>query len=179
MVLAKPAALPPRQVAERLLPRLATLAMVDEVGIAGPGFVNLRLNDAFWRERLVEILAAGAAYGESSLGAGRAVNVEYVSANPTGPLHLAHARGAVVGDALASLLVKVGHRVTREYYINDAGGQVDTLARSAHLRYREALGEAIGTIPEGFYPGDYLKAVGATCRRNSGWPRSASSPSTP
>ena len=168
MVLAKPADLPPRQVAERLLPRLATLAMVDEVGIAGPGFVNLRLNDEFWRQRLVEILAAGAAYGESTQGAGRAVNVEYVSANPTGPLHLAHARGAVVGDALASLLVKVGHRVTREYYINDAGGQVDTLARSTHLRYREALGEAVGTIPEGFYPGDYLKAVGEALAARDG-----------
>jgi len=168
MVLAKPAGLAPRQVAERLLPRLATLAMVKEVGIAGPGFVNLRLNDDFWRQRLVDILVAGTDYGASNEGAGRAVNVEYVSANPTGPLHLAHARGAVVGDALAALLAKVGHRVTREYYINDAGSQVDTLARSTHLRYREALGAAIGPIPEGFYPGEYLKAVGEALAARDG-----------
>jgi arginyl-tRNA synthetase len=168
MVLAKPAGLAPRQVAERLLPRLATLAMVEEVGIAGPGFVNLRLNDDFWRQRLVDILVAGTDYGASNEGAGRAVNVEYVSANPTGPLHLAHARGAVVGDALAALLAKVGHRVTREYYINDAGSQVDTLARSSHLRYREALGAAIGPIPEGFYPGEYLKAVGEALAARDG-----------
>ncbi|MDD3446624.1 MAG: arginine--tRNA ligase, partial [Zavarzinia sp.] len=121
---------------------------------------NLRLSDDFWRARLAEILAAGPAFGESSKGGGTAVNVEYVSANPTGPLHVGHCRGAVFGDALAALLEKVGHAVTREYYINDAGGQVDTLARSAFLRYREALGENIGEIPEGLYPGDYLIPVG-------------------
>jgi arginyl-tRNA synthetase len=168
MVLAKPAGLAPRQLAERLLPRLAGLAMVDEVGIAGPGFINLRLGDGFWRQRLVDILTAGPGYGASDEGAGRPVNVEYVSANPTGPLHLAHARGAVVGDALAALLAKVGYRVTREYYINDAGSQVDTLARSTHLRYREALGEAIEAIPEGYYPGDYLKAVGEALAARDG-----------
>ncbi len=118
------------------------------------------MSDAFWIQRLIEILEAGTDYGNGELGRNRAVNVEYVSANPTGPLHVGHARGAVVGDVLASLLAKAGFDVTREYYINDAGGQVDVLARSAYLRYREALGEDIGEIPEGLYPGDYLIPVG-------------------
>jgi arginyl-tRNA synthetase len=137
MVLAKDAGMAPRALAERLAARLRTVDGVAEVSVAGPGFINLRLADRCWQDRLADILRAGAAYGESDIGAGRAVNVEYVSANPTGPLHIAHARGAVVGDALAALLAKAGYRVTREYYVNDAGAQVDVLARSAYLRYRE------------------------------------------
>jgi arginyl-tRNA synthetase len=168
MVLAKPAGIAPRLLAEKLAARFGRLADVDGVEIAGPGFINLRIADRFWQARIGDILAAGADYGTSDVGGGRAVNVEYVSANPTGPLHLAHARGAVVGDALASLLAKVGYKVTREYYINDAGAQVDVLARSAHLRYREALGETIAQIPEGLYPGEYLKEVGQALAARDG-----------
>ncbi|HUK60394.1 MAG TPA: arginine--tRNA ligase [Stellaceae bacterium] len=157
MVLAKGAKMPPRSLAELLKARLERLADVTSAEVAGPGFLNLRLGDSFWHARLAEILRAGAAYGASTMGAGRRVNVEYVSVNPTGPLHVGHGRVAVVGDALAALLAKAGFAVEREYYINDAGAQVDTLARSLHLRYREALGEAIGAIPAGLYPGDYLK----------------------
>ena len=160
MVLAKPAAMAPRDIATKLAERLANVAEVTGVEIAGPGFINLKIADGFWQARIPGVIAAGRTYGASDVGAGRAVNVEFLSANPTGPLHLAHARGAVVGDALSALLAKAGFKVTREYYINDAGAQVDTLARSAHLRYREALGETIEKIPEGFYPGDYLKEVG-------------------
>ncbi|MFC4351292.1 arginine--tRNA ligase [Fodinicurvata halophila] len=160
MVLAKQAGRKPREVAELISNRLGDLEGVESVEIAGPGFINLRLRDAFWQKLLSEILKAGETYGDSRIGAERSVNVEYVSANPTGPLTVGHARGAVVGDALASLLQKTGHRVTREYYVNDAGGQVDTLARSVYLRYREALGEDIGQIPEGMYPGEYLREVG-------------------
>jgi arginyl-tRNA synthetase len=159
MVLAKPAGAKPRELAERIAAKLATEESVTEVSVAGPGFINLRLNPAFWQARIPDILRAGDAYGASELGAGEAVNVEYVSANPTGPMHVGHVRGAVFGDALANLLEKVGYRVCREYYINDAGGQIEVLARSAMLRYREALGETI-EIPEGLYPGDYLKPVG-------------------
>ncbi|HET9509537.1 MAG TPA: arginine--tRNA ligase, partial [Sphingomonas sp.] len=130
------------------------------VAVAGPGFINLTLDDATWRDELAGIVAAGDDYGKSSIGAGITVNVEYVSANPTGPMHMGHCRGAVVGDALANLLAFVGHRVIREYVINDAGSQVQTLARSAHLRYREALGEDVGAVPEGLYPGDYLIPIG-------------------
>ncbi len=168
MVLAKPAGLAPRALAEKLAPRLSALPHVTGVEIAGPGFINLRLADSYWQARIADVLAAGSDYGASSIGAGRRVNVEYVSANPTGPLHIAHARGAVVGDALASLLAKAGYHVTREYYINDAGGQVDTLARSAYLRYLEALGETIGEIPEGLYPGEYLKEVGQALAARDG-----------
>jgi arginyl-tRNA synthetase len=168
MVLAKPAAMNPRALADLLVPRLATLDDVTEVEVAGPGFINLKIADSFWQARIADILAAGDGYGASTAGGGRAVNVEYVSANPTGPLHIAHARGAVVGDALASLLAKAGYKVTREYYINDAGAQVDVLARSTHLRYREALGETIAQIPEGFYPGDYLKDVGQALAARDG-----------
>jgi arginyl-tRNA synthetase len=168
MVLAKPAGLAPRVLAARLVERLANLAEVTGVEIAGPGFINLKIADGFWQARVADVIGAGASYGASTTGAGRPVNVEYVSANPTGPLHLAHARGAVFGDALASLLVKAGYKVTREYYINDAGAQVDTLARSTHLRYREALGETIEEIPEGFYPGDYLKEVGRALAERDG-----------
>ncbi len=168
MVLAKPAGMKPRDLAALLLTELAKLPQVTEAGIAGPGFINLRLADDFWRERLRDILLAGKAYGESEMGRGVKVNVEYVSANPTGPLHIAHARGAVIGDALAGLLAKAGYDVTKEYYVNDAGAQVDTLARSAFLRYREALGESIGEIPPGMYPGDYLKSVGQALAERDG-----------
>ena len=160
MVLTKAAGMPPRSLAALLAERLKAQPDVAAVEIAGPGFLNLRLADGFWQARLAEVLRAGRAYGDSTLGGGRAVNVEYVSANPTGPLHVGHGRGAVVGDALANLLAKAGFAVTREYYVNDAGAQVEVLARSAYLRYREALGETIDVIPEGLYPGDYLKRVG-------------------
>jgi len=160
MVLTKQAGMPPRAIAELLAVALRAHPAVTEVQIAGPGFLNWRLADAFWQDRLKDILAAGPAYGASTVGHGVKVNVEYVSANPTGPMHVGHARGAVFGDALASLLVKAGFEVCREYYINDAGAQVDVLARSAYLRYREALGQDIGEIPQGLYPGDYLKAAG-------------------
>jgi arginyl-tRNA synthetase len=149
MVLAKDARMSPRAIAERLVARLKGAADVVGVEAAGPGFINLRLADGFWHARLQEILAAGPRYGDSTMGAGKPVNVEYVSTNPTGPMHAGHGRGAVTGDALAALLAKAGFAVCREYYINDAGGQVDVLARSLHLRYREALGETIGAIPEG------------------------------
>ncbi|CAA9505778.1 MAG: Arginyl-tRNA synthetase [uncultured Sphingomonas sp.] len=160
MVLAKAARTSPRALASAIAPRLEALADVSGAEIAGPGFINLRLSPDVWREELGTILREGDAYGLSDLGRGERVNVEYVSANPTGPMHMGHCRGAVVGDALASLLKAAGYRVTREYYVNDAGSQVDTLARSAHLRYREALGDDIGEIPEGLYPGDYLRPVG-------------------
>ncbi len=158
MLLAKPAGKKPRDIAEPLAERLRGLEFVTDVDIAGPGFINLKLDDAFWRQRLGEVLKEGTAYGASNIGAAEPVNVEYVSANPTGPLHVGHCRGAVVGDALAALLQKAGFAVTREYYINDSGSQIDTLARSLHLRYREALGETVEQIPEGLYPGDYLIA---------------------
>ncbi len=160
LVLAKAAGRKPRDLAEVLAARLAEVEEVSGVAVAGPGFINLTLDEGVWRRCLADVLRAGPDYGASDLGGGRKVNVEYVSTNPTGPLTVGHARGAVFGDALASLLEKVGYDVTREYYINDAGAQVDALARSAHLRYREALGEAIGDIPEGLYPGEYLKDVG-------------------
>ena len=160
MVLAKPSGLPPRDLAQRLAPLIAVDANVDSVEIAGPGFINLTLERAFWPRVLRMVLEQAGEYGRSTVGQGRAVNVEYVSANPTGPMHVGHCRGAVFGDALANLLAFTGHAVTREYYVNDAGAQVDVLARSAFLRYREALGEDIGEIPEGLYPGDYLKPVG-------------------
>jgi arginyl-tRNA synthetase len=160
MVLAKPAGKNPRELAQKLAERLRQHADIVSADVAGPGFLNLKLVDAFWHARLAEILRAGPAYGDSRMGQGRRVNVEFVSANPTGPLTAGHARGAVVGDALAGLLSKAGYEVSREYYINDAGAQVDVLARSTYLRYREALGETIGEIPSGYYPGDYLKPVG-------------------
>jgi arginyl-tRNA synthetase len=168
MVLAKPAGLKPVELARELVAKIERHPEVVEADVAGPGFINLRLRDGFWQSQLAHILAVGTDYGSSKMGAGAAVNVEYVSANPTGPLHIAHARGAVVGDALASLLAKSGHKVTREYYINDAGAQVDVLARSTYLRYREALGEDIGIIPEGLYPGDYLKDTGAALAKRDG-----------
>jgi arginyl-tRNA synthetase len=160
MVLAKPAGTNPRALAEALAVELQKVDGVKAVEVAGPGFLNLRLDAHVWLEELRAIGQAGDDYGRSHMGDGKSVNIEYVSANPTGPMHMGHCRGAVVGDALASLLEFAGYRVVREYYINDAGGQVDTLARSVHLRYREALGEEIGDIPEGLYPGDYLIPVG-------------------
>ncbi len=159
MVLAKGAGTNPRALAEGLKPLLEAVPGVRAVEIAGPGFINLRLDEGVWRDELAAIHAAGTDYGRSDAGAGRTVNIEYVSANPTGPMHMGHCRGAVVGDALASLLEYAGHKVIREYYVNDAGGQVDVLARSVHLRYRGALGETV-EIPEGLYPGDYLVPVG-------------------
>ncbi|HEY0043873.1 MAG TPA: arginine--tRNA ligase, partial [Allosphingosinicella sp.] len=160
MVLAKRAGTNPRALAGLIVPGIEALDDVASAEIAGPGFINIRLVPTVWQEELRFILAAGGDYGRSRMGAGHRVNVEYVSANPTGPMHMGHCRGAVVGDALANLLEHAGYEVTREYYVNDAGGQVDTLARSAHLRYLEALGREIGDIPEGLYPGDYLKPVG-------------------
>ena len=161
MALAKDAGLKPRELAEKIAAELGKRPEVTKAEIAGPGFINLTLDPAVWRAALADAIRAGADYGRSEIGAGKPVNVEYVSANPTGPMHVGHCRGAVFGDALANLLAVAGFAVTREYYINDAGAQVDALARSAFLRYREALGENIGAIPEGLYPGDYLKPVGA------------------
>ncbi|MBL6761370.1 MAG: arginine--tRNA ligase, partial [PS1 clade bacterium] len=158
MVLAKPAGMQPRDLAALLVEELLTSERIAAAEIAGPGFVNLRLEASAWHALVPHILNAGTAYGDGT--GGEKVNVEYVSANPTGPMHVGHARGAVVGDVLARLLEKTGNDVLREYYINDAGSQVDVLAQSALLRMREAKGEAIGDIPEGLYPGDYLVPVG-------------------
>jgi arginyl-tRNA synthetase len=160
MVLAKPAGMNPRALAEALVAELVKVPGVSSADIAGPGFINLRVDAAAWLAELRAIAALGGDYGRSTMGQGSTVNVEYVSANPTGPMHMGHCRGAVVGDALATLLEFAGHKVIREYYVNDAGAQVDVLARSAHVRYREALGEAVGEIPEGLYPGEYLIPVG-------------------
>jgi len=160
MVLAKAAGTNPRALAELIKAKLEALPTIASADIAGPGFINLRLDPDSWRDELRSILAEGDSYGVSTVGANERVNVEYVSANPTGPLHMGHCRGAVVGDSLARILEAAGFRVTKEYYVNDAGAQVDTLARSVHLRYREALGADIGEIPSGLYPGEYLKPVG-------------------
>jgi arginyl-tRNA synthetase len=168
MILAKPAKMPPRDLAQKLAVRLAKEGDITAADVAGPGFINLKIADAFWQARLIEILEAHTSYGDSDLGQGRRVNIEYVSANPTGPMHAGHVRGAVLGDALANLLEKAGYEVTREYYFNDAGAQVDVLARTAQLRYREALGETIGEIPEGLYPGEYMKDVGAALVQRDG-----------
>lgn len=160
MVLSKALGMKPRDLAEKIAVFLKGMEDVTSVDIAGPGFINMRLKSHVWEALVKDILKSGTKYGASSYGHGNHVNVEYVSANPTGPLHIGHTRGTVVGDVLCNLLEKAGFGVTREYYINDAGAQIDTLARSAHLRYREALGEDIGDIPEGLYPGDYLKDTG-------------------
>ncbi|WP_309622328.1 arginine--tRNA ligase [Novosphingobium sp.] len=159
MVLAKGAGTNPRGLAEALVTELVKAPHVTSADIAGPGFINLRLAPEAWLNELLAIGTMGGDYGRSDSGRGTTVNVEYVSTNPTGPMHMGHCRGAVVGDALASLLQWAGHTVIREYYINDAGGQVDVLARSVHLRYREALGEVL-EIPDGLYPGEYLIPVG-------------------
>jgi arginyl-tRNA synthetase len=168
MVLAKAAGKPPRALAQALADKLAQDEIVAKVEVAGPGFINLTLKPSAWLDALRAVLRAGESYGRSAIGAGVPINVEYVSANPTGPMHVGHCRGAVFGDALANLLSVAGFEVTREYYINDAGAQVDVLARSAYLRYREAVGEDIGAIPEGLYPGDYLKPVGAALAAEHG-----------
>ncbi|RWM92893.1 MAG: arginine--tRNA ligase [Mesorhizobium sp.] len=160
MVLAKPTGQPPRALAERLAQALRADTDIAAADVAGPGFVNLRLKDAFWQVHLTGLLGEGRNYGRSTVGGGKKANVEYVSANPTGPMHVGHCRGAVVGDALANLMAFAGYDVTKEYVINDAGSQIDVLGRSAMLRYREALGEDIGEIPPGLYPGDYLVPVG-------------------
>jgi arginyl-tRNA synthetase len=160
MVLAKEAKAKPRELAERIAAKLRNDDLIASADVAGPGFINLTLKASAWSDALRTVLREGASYGRSTMGAAEKVNVDYVSANPTGPMHVGHCRSAVFGDALVSLLIFAGYDVTREYYINDAGAQVDVLARSAFLRYREALGENIGEIPEGLYPGDYLKAVG-------------------
>jgi arginyl-tRNA synthetase len=161
MVLAKDAGKKPRDLARAIAEKLRADDLVASVDVAGPGFINLTLKPTAWIAALRAAVQLGSRYGRSDLGAGTLVNVEYVSANPTGPMHVGHCRGAVFGDALANLLAFTGFAVTREYYVNDAGAQVDQLARSAYLRYREALGEDIGAIPEGLYPGEYLKPVGA------------------
>src|ERR1700676_680625 len=176
MVLAGAARQNPMALAERIAAALGRHELVSgdyrgsgfAVAAARPGFLNIRLDPAVWHAQLRAILNAGTAWGDSTTGAGEKVNIEFVSTNPTGPIHVGHGRGAVVGDALAALLAKAGFAVHREYYINDAGAQVDALARSAHLRYREALGEAIGAIPEGFYPGEYLVATGRALAERDG-----------
>jgi arginyl-tRNA synthetase len=176
MVLARPARTNPMALAGRIAAALAGRALVTgdyrghgfAVEPAAPGFLNIRLAPQVWHAQLRAILKAGIAFGDSTIGRGERVNVEFVSANPTGPMHVGHGRGAVFGDALAALLQKAGFRVVREYYINDAGAQVDILARSVHLRYREALGEEVGPIPEGYYPGEYLVAVGRALAERDG-----------
>jgi arginyl-tRNA synthetase len=168
MVLAKALGTNPRALAEVIGEKLKEDADVDEVMVAGPGFINIRLSTGYWQRLLATMISEGTDFGRSTLGKGRKVNVEYVSANPTGPMHVGHCRGAVVGDALANLLAFAGYDVTKEYYINDAGAQIDVLARSVFLRYREALGEKIGEIPSGLYPGDYLVPVGQALAKEFG-----------
>ena len=168
MVLAKPLGTNPRALADVIAERLKQDADVVDVTVAGPGFINIRLSSAYWQRLLASIIRDGEGYGRSAVGAGRKVNVEFVSANPTGPMHVGHCRGAVVGDALANLMAFAGYEVTKEYYINDAGSQIDVLARSVFLRYREALGETVGEIPSGLYPGDYLVPVGQALAKEFG-----------
>ena len=168
MSLAKPAGKNPKELAATIAERIRLAADVEKVEVAGPGFINITMKAEFWPGVLRAVLSGGKDYGRSNLGAAEPVNVEFVSANPTGPMHVGHTRGAVFGDALANLLALSGYRPTREYYINDAGAQVDVLARSAFLRYREALGEDIGEIPAGLYPGDYLKPVGEALSKEFG-----------
>lgn len=164
MVLAKKAGQNPKALAEQLIEKIKALPPVTSAEVAGPGFINLRLKPEIWQQQVAIILEEKVGYGNSTLGKQSKVNVEYVSANPTGPMHIGHARGAVVGDALARLLQKAGYDVTKEYYVNDAGSQIEKLAKSAYLRYREASGEDIGAIPEGYYPGEYLIGVGEGLR---------------
>ncbi|RWB56185.1 arginine--tRNA ligase [Mesorhizobium sp.] len=168
MVLAKPTGQNPRALAEKLVEALRADADIASADVAGPGFVNLRLKDRFWQAHLAALLGEGRNYGRSKIGGGRKANVEYVSANPTGPMHVGHCRGAVVGDTLANLMAFAGYDVTKEYVINDAGSQIDVLGRSAMLRYREALGQDIGEIPPGLYPGDYLVPVGQALAKEFG-----------
>ncbi len=168
LVLAKAAGMKPRDIAEKLAAKVGALPDVESVEVAGAGFLNMRFAPRFWHGVVAAILKERDAYGRIDLGHGERIDVEYVSANPTGPMHVGHCRGAVFGDALSNLLAFAGYQVTREYYINDAGAQVDALARSAYLRYREALGEDIGEIPAGLYPGDYVKPVGAALAKEYG-----------
>lgn len=168
LVLAKKAKMKPRDIAEKLKERIEANDEIEKAEVAGPGFLNLTFQPEFWQALVLSILGSGPDYGRANLGGGAKMNVEYVSANPTGPMHVGHCRGAVFGDALARLLEFAGYDVTREYYINDAGGQIDVLVRSAFLRYQEALGVEIGEIPEGLYPGDYLKPVGAALAEQYG-----------
>ena len=168
MVLANAAGKKPRELADAISDRLRADALIDKVEVAGPGFINLTLKPAAWVDALRTVLRAGRQYGHSTIGNGAKVNVEYVSANPTGPMHVGHCRGAVFGDALANLLIAAGFEVTREYYINDAGAQIEALTQTGFLRYREALGENIGEIPEGLYPGDYVKQVGEELKADYG-----------
>jgi arginyl-tRNA synthetase len=168
MVLAKEAKKKPRELAETIAKNLRSSSLIEKIEVAGPGFINLSLKPGAWISTLRTAVEFGPRYGQTNAGNSKLVNVEYVSANPTGPMHVGHGRGAVFGDALASVLAFIGYKVTREYYINDAGAQVDVLARSVYLRYREALGENIGIIPEGLYPGEYLKPVGTLLAKNFG-----------
>ena len=168
MVLAGQTKQKPRDLAEKIAEYLRSVEDVESVDVAGPGFINIRLAPRAWQAVVPAILTEGTSFGNSHIGANAKVNVEYVSANPTGPMHVGHARGAVYGDALARLLLKAGYDVTKEYYINDAGAQVEKVARSAYLRYREACGEVIGEIPDGLYPGEYMKAAGALIRIKQG-----------
>ena len=160
MLLGKPLGMNPRNFANLVVEKLQADSDIADVSVAGPGFINIRLAPIYWQTLLAAMVSAGESFGRSDLGKGRKVNVEYVSANPTGPMHVGHCRGAVVGDTLANLLAFTGHEVTKEYYINDAGSQIDVLAKSVYLRYREALGDKVGEIPAGLYPGDYLVPVG-------------------
>ena len=168
MALAKPAKMQPRDLAQKISELLLQLDDVEKADIAGPGFINITITSSFWQKVLIAAFDRESSFGRSQMGQGQKVNVEFVSANPTGPMHVGHVRGAVFGDALANLLVFAGYEVAREYYINDAGAQVDVLARSAYLRYLEALGEDIGEIPEGLYPGDYMKPVGEMLAKKFG-----------
>jgi arginyl-tRNA synthetase len=168
MVLAKPLGTNPRALADIIAEKLKEDADVVDVTVAGPGFINIRLSQNYWQRLLASVILAGTDYGRSTVGKGKKVNVEFVSANPTGPMHVGHCRGAVVGDALANLMEFAGYEVAKEYYINDAGSQIDVLARSVFLRYREALGETIGDIPAGLYPGDYLVPVGEALAKEFG-----------
>lgn len=168
LVLAKAAKMKPRDIADALKAKLAAASDIEKIDVAGPGFLNITFKTDVWHRLVKTIVTDGAKFGANSAGDGEKVNLEYVSANPTGPMHVGHCRGAVFGDALANLLQFAGYEVTREYYINDAGGQVDVLAKSAYLRYREALGQDIGAIPEGLYPGDYLKPVGEALAKAHG-----------
>jgi arginyl-tRNA synthetase len=168
MVLTKPLGKPPRVIAEAIIKALSSDTAITKAEVAGPGFINLRVSSHVWQEQMHHILKVGTHYGDNDLGKGERINIEYVSANPTGPMHAGHVRGAVFGDALSNLMQKSGYKVTKRYYFNDAGTQVDVLARTVHLRYREALGEVIGDIPEGFYPGEYLKPVGEKLAQRDG-----------
>ena len=157
MVLANSAKTNPKELGQLIIDRLVKRSEFEFVSLAGPGFINLKMVPEFWTQLLPGVLGSGLKYGDCDLGRAETINVEYVSAKPTGPMHIGHARGAVIGDARGNLLSKAGYEVTREYYVNDAGAQIDVLARSVHLRYLQALGEKIDKIPDGLYPGEYLQ----------------------